>query len=131
MIKPFFSHVHICQCGHMNVNNEPIMDRCTTYVASNRDEYLRNPSEVVHDQQKGIYVKQCNAAIDRTHVLPKSLEFTQVYSREIFDAIMKGHELSEFFYETQKNIASLHLALDEVGKKLNIRFRNAGKNRRQ
>ena len=131
MIQPLFSYAHYCKCGHLNTNNHSKMDKCEALVHINEEEYLKDPKSCIYDDSKKIYLKRCGIAIDKAYTLPRTLEFTQVYSREIFDGIMKGHELSQFFFETHKNIAQIHLALDEIANKLNIHLRNAGKQRRK
>ena len=131
MIRPRLSHIHICKRGHVSTNNSAKIDRCSEWVSSNKEEYLRNKKNGHYDEKKNMYFKHCNEGISKSLELPKEFEFTQVYSREIFDGMLKGQELSEFFYELHKNVAQIHLALDEIAQKINIRLRGAGNKRRK
>lgn len=131
MIKPLFPYLHICECGHLNTNKSPSLEKCEALVNVNKSVYLSNPDDCIFDNKRNLYLKKCCRKIDRTHILPNKLEFTEVYSREIFDGLMKGHELSEYFYELHKNVAQINMSLDEIAKRMKIKLRNTGNNQRR
>lgn len=130
MIQPHFSHAHYCKNGHLNTSNQAKIPRCEALIPANRDDAHHDlGGDVIYDNQKGAYFKKCNLPIEKTYILPTTLDFSQPYSREIFDGIMNGHSLKQFFFEVHSNIAQIHLALDDISKALRIKLNNVGSKR--
>ena len=130
MITPLFPYLNICEGGHSFTSKKPA-STCQALVRTTKEDFIANPKDCIFDKKKNIYLKRCDKKIDRVHTLPNKLEFNQVYSSQIFDGVMKGQDMRDFYYEVHKNIAHINLALDDIAKRLKMKLRNAGAKQRK